>query len=89
MGIRTEQSTQTDGERLPDLDTEATGDDLVDHLINAADELGVTVRIVPEAEWTHGEGKCICEQLSFITRDGVAVAGQYTVHPSLWFRYSS
>jgi hypothetical protein len=60
--------SQTEGEPLPDLDTEATGDagDLVARLTGAADELGVTVRIVPEAEWTHGEAKGICEQLSLV-----------------------
>jgi uncharacterized protein (DUF952 family) len=30
------------------------------------DELGVTVRIVPADEWTHGEAKGICEQLSLV-----------------------
>jgi len=60
--------SQTEGEPLPDLDTQATGDagDLVERLTAAADELGVTVRIVPAEEWTHGEAKGICEQLSLI-----------------------
>jgi hypothetical protein len=60
--------SQTEGEPLPDLDTEATGDagDLVSQLTDAADELGVTVRIVPADEWTHGEAKGICEQLSLV-----------------------
>jgi len=60
--------SQTDGEPLPDLDTEATGDagDLVSQLTDAADEIGVTVRIVPAEEWTHGEAKGICEQLSLV-----------------------
>ncbi len=58
--------SQTEGEPLPELETEATGDasDLVNRLTDIADELGVTVRIVPEDEWTHGEAKGICEQLS-------------------------
>jgi len=58
--------SQTEGEPLPGLDTEATGEagDLVDQLTESADELGVTVRIVPDDEWTHGEAKGICEQLS-------------------------
>jgi hypothetical protein len=47
--------SQTEGKPLPDLDTEAT-----------ADDLGVTVRIVPAEEWTHGEAKGICEQLSLV-----------------------
>ena len=60
--------SQTEGEPLPDLDTKATGDagDLVARLTGAADKLGVTVRIVPEAEWTHGEANGICEQLSLV-----------------------
>jgi hypothetical protein len=60
--------SQTEGEPLPDLDTEATGDagDLVEQLTAAADDLGVTVRIVPVTEWTHGEAKGICEQLSLV-----------------------
>ncbi|WP_226008360.1 ArdC-like ssDNA-binding domain-containing protein [Natrinema salinisoli] len=58
--------SQTEGESLPDLDTEATGDagDLVAQLTETADELGVTVRIVPREEWTHGGAKGVCEQLS-------------------------
>ena len=60
--------SQTEGEPLPDLDTEATGvaGDLVEQLTAAADDLGVTVRIVPAEEWTHGEAKGICEQLSLV-----------------------
>ncbi len=58
--------SQTDGEPLPELNTEATGDtgDLVEQLTEVADELGVTVRIVPKKEWTHGEAKGVCEGLS-------------------------
>ena len=60
--------SQTEGEPLPDLDTEATGDagDLVEQLTDAADDLGVTLRIIPEEDWTHGEAKGICEQLSLV-----------------------
>ncbi|RKD86248.1 M78 family metallopeptidase domain-containing protein [Halopiger aswanensis] len=60
--------SQTEGEPLPELETEATGDadDLINRLTDVADELGVTVRIVPEAEWTHGEVKGICKQRSLI-----------------------
>jgi len=38
----------------------------VSQLTDAADEIGVTVRIVPAEEWTHGEAKGICEQLSLV-----------------------
>ncbi|MFW5956794.1 MAG: ImmA/IrrE family metallo-endopeptidase [Halorhabdus sp.] len=60
--------SQTEGEPLPDLDREATGEagDLVGRLTAVGEELGVTVRIVPEKEWTHGEAKGICEQLSLV-----------------------
>ena len=60
--------SQTEGEPLPELVTEATGDadDLLPRLKVIADDLGVTVRIVSEADWTHGEAKGICEQLSLI-----------------------
>ncbi len=60
--------SQTEGEPLPELETKATGDaeDLLPRLTAIADELGVTVRIVSEADWTHGEAKGVCEQLSLI-----------------------
>jgi len=56
--------SQTEGESLPELETEATGDatDLVPALTEAADELGVTVRIVDAAEWAHGDAKGVCKQ---------------------------
>jgi len=58
--------SQTEGEPLPELETEATGDaaDLVPALTEAADELGVTVRIVDADEWEHGSAKGICTQRS-------------------------
>ncbi|WP_336361761.1 DUF955 domain-containing protein [Haladaptatus sp. ZSTT2] len=56
--------SQTEGEPLPELETEATGDaeDLVPALTAAADELGVTVRIVDADEWEHGDAKGVCKQ---------------------------
>ena len=61
--------SQTEGEPLPELETEATGDadDLVPALTDSADELGVTVRIVDAAEWEHGDAKGVCKYRS--TRD--------------------
>jgi len=58
--------SQTEGDPLPELDTEATGDagDLVPTLLDVADELDITVRIVPEAKWSHGEAKGVCERLT-------------------------
>ncbi|SFL64136.1 hypothetical protein SAMN04487950_4463 [Halogranum rubrum] len=56
--------SQTEGEPLPELETEATGDaeGLVPALTEAADELGVTVRIVDADEWAHGDAKGVCKQ---------------------------
>jgi hypothetical protein len=55
--------SQTDGEPLPELKTEATGDsdDLVPQLLDAADEFDVTARIISEEEWSHGEAKGVCK----------------------------
>jgi hypothetical protein len=60
--------SQTEGDPLPDLVTEVAGDadGLVDRLTDAADTLGVTVRIVSTDEWAHGGAKDICEQLSLV-----------------------
>ena len=66
--IKIGHGSQTEGDPLPDLDTEATGDadGFVDRLTDAADTLGVTERIVSADEWKHGEAKGICKQLSLV-----------------------
>jgi hypothetical protein len=58
--------SQTEGEPLPALATEATGDaaDLVSALTEAADAFGVTVRIIDADEWEHGHAKGVCKQRS-------------------------
>ncbi|MDF9748188.1 ArdC-like ssDNA-binding domain-containing protein [Natrinema salsiterrestre] len=58
--------SQTDGEPLPELETEATGDaeDLVPTLTDAASDLGVTVRIVEADDWEHGDAMGVCEDRS-------------------------
>ncbi|WP_459190929.1 ArdC-like ssDNA-binding domain-containing protein [Halosimplex sp. J119] len=55
--------SQTEGEPLPELETEATGDadDLVPVLLDAADALDVEVRVVDAAEWDHGDAKGVCK----------------------------
>ncbi|NEU59165.1 ArdC-like ssDNA-binding domain-containing protein [Halorussus sp. MSC15.2] len=55
--------SQTDGEPLPELETEATGDadDLVPALKDGTAQLGVTVRIVDADEWEHGDATGICK----------------------------
>ena len=56
--------SQTEGEPLPELDTEAVGEgeDLVPALLEADDELGVDSRIVPVVDWPHGEAQGVCRQ---------------------------
>ena len=55
--------SQTEGEPLPELETEATGDadDLVPALKDVAADIGVTVRIVSADEWEHGDAKGVCK----------------------------
>ncbi|WP_226021902.1 ArdC-like ssDNA-binding domain-containing protein [Halomicrobium salinisoli] len=67
--------SQTEGEPLPELETEATGNagDLVPRLKDIADQFGVTVRTVPEAAWSHGEAKGICKATSGDERAHVKV----------------
>ena len=65
--------SQTEGEPLTELDTAADGDadDLVARLIEAAEDLGVTVRIVAETEWSHGEAKGVCRPLRGSEREAL------------------
>jgi len=58
--------SQTEGEPLPELETEATGDadDLVPALEDAAAEIDVTVRIVDAVDWEHGDAKGVCKYRS-------------------------
>jgi hypothetical protein len=54
--------SQTEGEPLPELDFEATGEagDLVARLRGIAENIGVRVEFVPEAEWSHGTARGVC-----------------------------
>jgi hypothetical protein len=56
--------SQTEGEPLPELETEATGgaDDLVPALLESAERLDVDVQIVSANEWCYGEAKGVCKQ---------------------------
>jgi hypothetical protein len=58
--------SQTEGEPLPELEIAATGDagNLVPTLQKAADDLGVTVRIVDADDWEHGKAKGVCKYRS-------------------------
>jgi len=55
--------SQTDGEPLPELETEAIGDadELVSVLLQAASSLGINVAIVSPEEWAHGSAKGVCQ----------------------------
>jgi hypothetical protein len=56
--------SQTEGEPLPELDTETYGNgvELVDALQAAASALDVEVRIVTQSDWSHPGAKGICSQ---------------------------
>ncbi|WP_114579036.1 ArdC-like ssDNA-binding domain-containing protein [Saliphagus sp. LR7] len=61
--------SQTEGEPLPDLETEATGDpgELVPALLESADQLEIETRIIPSDEWNHGEATGVCTRRSVMT----------------------
>ncbi|UPV77168.1 DUF955 domain-containing protein (plasmid) [Halorussus limi] len=58
--------SQTEGEPLPELETEAVGDadDIVPALKDAAADIGVTVRVVDTDAWEHGDAKGVCRYRS-------------------------
>ncbi|WP_135306031.1 zincin-like metallopeptidase domain-containing protein [Haloarcula amylovorans] len=65
--------SQTDGEPLPDLETEAYGDadGLVENLLSATDAIGVDATIVAPDEWKHGSARGVCERRSPTTTNPV------------------
>ncbi|MFP9193850.1 ArdC-like ssDNA-binding domain-containing protein [Natrialbaceae archaeon A-CW1-1] len=58
--------SQTEGEPLPGLETEAVGDadELVPTLLEAASSLEIGVEVVSAKEWAHGRAKGICQYRS-------------------------
>ncbi|PGF14453.1 DUF955 domain-containing protein [Natrinema sp. CBA1119] len=58
--------SQTKGEPLPELETEATGeaDELVPALLEGASMLEAEVEVVSPAEWTHGDARGVCQYRS-------------------------
>jgi len=58
--------SQTEGEPLPELETEATGeaDELVPALLEGASMLEVEAKVVSPAEWTHGDARGVCQYRS-------------------------
>ena len=59
--------SQTEGEPLPSLKTTTLGDadDLLGRLLDAAEDLEITVSVVPATEWTHGEATGVCKRFGF------------------------
>lgn len=54
--------SQTEDEPLPDLDTEVTGDGctLLPSLLNAADTLDISVKLVSPDAWSYGRANGVC-----------------------------
>ncbi|ELZ01390.1 ArdC-like ssDNA-binding domain-containing protein [Natrialba aegyptia] len=61
--------SQTEGEPLPQLETEAYGDagELVPALLESAEHLDVDAQIVSPEEWEYGEAKGVCKHRSPMT----------------------
>jgi hypothetical protein len=55
--------SQTEGEPLPELETEAVGEygALLPALLNATDDFGLSVEIVPPEEWSYGDARGVCK----------------------------
>jgi hypothetical protein len=68
--------SQTEGEPLPELETEAHGetDGLVEALLEATDDIGVDAHIVPPEEWTHESASGVCKRRSPTTTNPVVEA---------------
>ncbi|ELZ68912.1 LtrC-like protein [Haloferax prahovense DSM 18310] len=56
--------SQTEGEDLPSLDTSAEGnaDTLLPAVLDAAEDVGVEVELVPDEEWNYGDAKGVCRE---------------------------
>ncbi|WP_222913160.1 ArdC-like ssDNA-binding domain-containing protein [Natrinema sp. SYSU A 869] len=67
--------SQTEGEPLPELETDASGDadELLPVLLEVASSLDVDVEVVSPTEWTHGDAKGICQYRSPAERSLVEV----------------
>ncbi|WP_323173242.1 DUF955 domain-containing protein [Natrialba sp. PRR66] len=67
--------SQTKGESLPELETEATGeaDELVLALLKGAPMLDMEVEVVSPAEWPHGDARGVCQYRSPVERPLIKV----------------
>jgi hypothetical protein len=68
--------SQTEGEPLPELETEVHGesDGLVEALLDATDELGIDARIVSPSDWSHRSASGVCQRRNPMTMDPVVEA---------------
>ena len=58
--------SQTEGEPLPELESDATGDadELVPALLKGSKALDVDVEVISKPAWTHGDAKGVCQYRS-------------------------
>ncbi|GAB7010721.1 DUF955 domain-containing protein [Halorubrum trueperi] len=82
--------SQTDGEPLPELETAATGeaDGLLSALLAAADELGVTVDVVSNDAWPHGDADGMCRHVDDTPHIQVLEAAPAAVVGTLLHEYA-
>ncbi|MFC7130591.1 ArdC-like ssDNA-binding domain-containing protein [Haloferax chudinovii] len=83
-------SSQTEGEDLPSLDTSAEGDaeTLLPAVLDAAEEIGVEVELVSTGEWSYGDAKGVCREspdggfpiVEVLRRDNDAAMASTVVH---------
>ncbi|KTG23164.1 ArdC-like ssDNA-binding domain-containing protein [Haloferax profundi] len=82
--------SQTEGEDLPSLDTSAEGnaDTLLPAVLDAAEDVGVEVELVPDKEWKYGDAKGVCREspdgespiVELLRRDNDAAMASTLVH---------
>ncbi|QOS13429.1 DUF955 domain-containing protein [Haloferax sp. Atlit-6N] len=82
--------SQTEGESLPSLDTDAEGDadKLLPAVLDAAEDVGVEVELAPDEEWNYGDAKGVCREsrknespiVEVLRRDNDAAMASTLVH---------
>ena len=82
--------SQTEGEPLPELETDATGeaDELLGALLAAADPLGVTVDVVSADAWPHGDADGVCRHVEETPHIQVREAAPAAVAGTLIHEYA-
>jgi hypothetical protein len=82
--------SQTEGEPLPELETDATGeaDGLLGALLAAADEVGVIVDVVSSDAWPHGDADGVCRHVDDTPHIQVQEADPAAVAGTLLHEYA-